>query len=128
MGTEIKLFSSASKSAFRIPHADFSHPSQTEGITHYTLRCKVVCQQGRCPFWIPPSFPVLGYKTDHAAFTSSSRKCKKYCPHLQRECRQYFLFSISMYCFCKYLVSVSLWCNIFNCGILPFPILKLLYR
>ena len=33
-------------------------PAGTEGITHYTLHGKVVCQRG-APLWIPPAFPRL---------------------------------------------------------------------
>ena len=42
----------------RLAHGvPFPVPAGTEGITHYTLRGKVVCQRRLRPLWNPPAFP-----------------------------------------------------------------------
>ena len=58
------------RNAHRVP---FPAPAGTEGITHYTLRGKVVCQRG-APLWNPPAFPFLSRDGQNVRHVGQSRK------------------------------------------------------
>ena len=58
------------RNAYRVP---FPAPAGTEGITHYTLRGKVVCQRG-APLWNPPAFPSLSCDGQNVRHVGQSRK------------------------------------------------------
>jgi len=123
MGTETKFFLSASNPATRTKFPRLFAASQIEGITHYTLLCKVVCQQGRCPLWIPHHFCSADRLTHHAGNPSLSRKCKEV-PSTSSKGMQtvlpcFLIFIIELQISCKR----ELWCSIFSYGNCPVPIL-----
>lgn len=58
------------RNARRVP---FPAPAGTEGITHYTLRGKAVCQRGG-PLWNSPAFSFLSRDGQNVRHVGQSRK------------------------------------------------------
>ena len=58
------------RNAYCVP---FPVPAGTEGITHYTLRGKAVCQRG-APLWNPPAFPFLSRDGQNVRHVRQSQK------------------------------------------------------
>ena len=68
----------------------FPAPAGTEGITHYTLRGKAVCQRG-APLWNPPAFPFPSRDGQNVRHVGQSRKRPQrrrgiLCPDTRRRC------------------------------------------